>query len=196
MLVLDQFRNWLHFNFHYLGHPSWDKNQSPPELLDFINAHEPGKVLDLGCGTGMNCLTLARAGWQTTGVDFAPKAILYAMRRFNKATGLQGKFLLADVSRIKGMSNNFDLVLDMGCYHVLPVASRQNYQAVVNRVLKPGGTFLLFGHRNSLFNPDSTRLTLECISQFQKFLVLEHRQEDDDRRVRQGVWVWFTKPGR
>jgi cyclopropane fatty-acyl-phospholipid synthase-like methyltransferase len=195
MLLLDQFRNWLHFNFHYLGNPPWDKNQSPPELIDYINTHEPGIVLDLGCGTGKNCLTLAEADWQTTGVDFALKAILHAKRRFEKA-GLKGKFLLSDVSRLKDMDENFDLVLDMGCYHVLPEYSRQNYQTVVNRVLKPGGTFLLFGHMNSRFSPNSKRLTMECIDQFQRFLVLERRLDGEDSRGRIGVWLWFKKHGK
>ncbi|MEI8132107.1 MAG: class I SAM-dependent methyltransferase, partial [Leptolinea sp.] len=163
---------------------------------EYITAHEPGTVLDLGCGTGTNCLTLAQAGWQTTGVDFAPKAVLSSKRRFAKAS-MQGIFLLADVSRLKGMDNTFDLILDMGCYHVLPTPSRQDYQAVVNRVLKPGGNFLLFGHMCSFFNPNSQRLTEECIDQFQQFLELQHRKDDcEDRRGRKGVWLWFKKPGK
>jgi SAM-dependent methyltransferase len=194
MELIEQFRNWLHFNFLYFGNPPWDTNQSPPELLSFIASHKPGNVLDLGCGTGKNCLTLAQAGWKVTGVDFAPKAILATRQRFNTCD-LQGNFILGDVTQIRGMDHYFDLVLDMGCYHVLPERSRQSYRNVVARVLKPEGVFLLFGHMNSRFDPDRKRLTNECVERFQEFLTLEHRQGGGDRRGRNGIWLWFKKPG-
>ena len=49
----------LSFLLWYFRDPPWDTNISPPELLDFINRHPPGRVLDLGCGTGTNVITLA-----------------------------------------------------------------------------------------------------------------------------------------
>lgn len=42
--------------------------------MEFIAGTPPGKALGFGCGTGTNAITLARHGWQVTGVDFAPKA--------------------------------------------------------------------------------------------------------------------------
>jgi SAM-dependent methyltransferase len=195
MHLLDQFLNWLQFNFRYLGNPPWDTNQSPPELLEYIASHQPGTALDLGCGTGKNCLTLAQSGWQTTGVDFAPKAILLAKKRFNEAE-IQGNFLLADVSQLKGMNDQFDFILDMGCYHALPDYSRQAYRDVIRRVLKPGGDFLLYGHLNSSNEPDINRLSPDCIEKFQEFLTLQHREEGRDRGNRNSVWLWFKKPGQ
>lgn len=38
-------------------------------------------MLDIGCGTGTNCLMLALHGWQTIGIDFSPIAIKTAKHK-------------------------------------------------------------------------------------------------------------------
>ena len=62
------FRRWL-FNLWYFQRPPWDSGISPPELMEFIRSSQPGRALDLGCGTGTNIITLAKNGWQVTGVE-------------------------------------------------------------------------------------------------------------------------------
>ena len=43
----------IFFELRYLlGDVPWDTGVSPPELLDFLDRHPPGRALDLGCGTG------------------------------------------------------------------------------------------------------------------------------------------------
>ena len=44
-----------------------------------------GRALDLGCGTGTNSIYLAQHGWETTGVDFVPRAIGIAKRKAEAA---------------------------------------------------------------------------------------------------------------
>ena len=48
---------------------------------------QPGRALDLGCGTGTNVLWLAQHGWTAVGVDRSPIAIESARRRADWTSG-------------------------------------------------------------------------------------------------------------
>ncbi|MCJ7432890.1 MAG: class I SAM-dependent methyltransferase, partial [Anaerolineales bacterium] len=131
----------LNFNFRYLRKTPWDSGISPPELLEFISHHKAGRAIDLGCGTGTNVITLARAGWQVSGIDFASRAVQIAKRK-SKDAGISAQFLLGDVTNFK-VDGQFDLALDMGCFH--GVDNRAAYLDQLTRILAPGGTWLMYG---------------------------------------------------
>lgn len=134
----------LRFALQYLGAPPWDTGVSPPELLEFIQENPPGRAIDFGCGTGTNAITLARNGWHVTGIDFIGKAIKTARRKASRA-GLDINFITGDVTDISAVQHDFDLVLDIGCFHTLSLAKREVYLSNLDRLLKPGGSFLLYG---------------------------------------------------
>ena len=52
-----------------------------PLLIETAHRLQPGKALDLACGTGRNALWLAEHGWSVTAVDGAPTAIEILRRR-------------------------------------------------------------------------------------------------------------------
>ena len=132
------------FDLRYrFGRPRWDTGVAPPELVAFVEAHAPGRALDLGCGTGTNVVYLARHGWDATGVDFAPKAIAVARRRARDA-GANARFLVADVTRLPDLGAPFDLALDMGCLHSVPTERRPDYARGLLARLARGGTYLLY----------------------------------------------------
>jgi ubiquinone/menaquinone biosynthesis C-methylase UbiE len=121
--------SWLRqvfFNFYYYLHPPWDTGISPPELFAYMENHAPGRALDLGCGTGTNAITLAKHGWEVTGIDFANRAIRIARQKAQEA-GLNVEFLTGDVTKLVGFSEQFDLVLDIGCFHSLNFAAQKDY---------------------------------------------------------------------
>jgi SAM-dependent methyltransferase len=124
--------------------PPWDTGVTPPELERFVASTPPGRAIDLGCGTGTNVVYLARRGWTAVGVDFAGRAIAKARRRAREA-GVSGQceFFVGDVTRLF-VSGPFDLALDIGCLHSLPADARAAYVAGLGRVLRPGGTYLLY----------------------------------------------------
>ena len=57
---------------------------------------EPGRVLDLACGTGRFSLHLAGEGWAVTGLDKSAQMIKVA-RQHTKETELNIRFVLADM---------------------------------------------------------------------------------------------------
>jgi SAM-dependent methyltransferase len=122
--------------------PPWDTGETPPELERFVASHPPGRALDLGCGTGTNVVYLARHGWDAVGVDFVGRAVAKARQRARKA-GVASTFLVGDATRLE-VSGPFDLALDMGCLHSIAASGRADYAAGVARVVRPGGTYLLY----------------------------------------------------
>src|SRR5574340_433782 len=130
------------FDIRYLFRPPWDTRISPPELLDYIGSHRTGTALDLGCGTGTNVLTLAAAGWNTSGVDFSRLAICLARRRLRQS-GLRARLMAADVTRPLPLAETYDLVLDIGCFHML--RDRDAYMKNLMRLMAIGGHWLMYG---------------------------------------------------
>jgi SAM-dependent methyltransferase len=122
--------------------PPWDTGVTPPELERFVGSHPPGRTLDLGCGTGTNVVYLARHGWTAVGVDFAARAVAKARRRARDAE-VSATFVVGDVTRLD-TAGPFDLALDIGCLHSINVGGRAGYAAGLARVVRSGGTFLLY----------------------------------------------------
>jgi SAM-dependent methyltransferase len=135
--------------FYRVGLVVWQRENPPSELVKLIegpSALPPGRALDLGCGTGTDTVYLATHGWEVTGVDMVPKALVTARRRA-VAAGVAPRFVNGDVTRLQdlGLGGDHTLVLDFGCYHTLPEDQRPAYVNSVSRATAPGGTLLLYG---------------------------------------------------
>jgi len=131
------------------GRPRWDSTEPRPELVELAQGRLPGRALDLGCGTGTDSIYLASQGWEATGVDFAPQAIAMARSRA-AASGSSASFAAGDVTRLReaGVRGDFDLVVDIGCYHGIPAGRRDAYVAEVAAVTAPGADLYLAGVSN------------------------------------------------
>ncbi len=86
---------------------SWDERYAsgkyssaePHKLLVKLAAGlNPGKALDLACGTGRHAIFLAEQGWHVTAVDNSPVGIEIAQERA-KERGVQIDFRLADLEK-------------------------------------------------------------------------------------------------
>ena len=186
----EQVKRWARFNMRYLGKPHWDSGISPPELLDYLREVQPGRALDLGCGTGTNLLTLAQAGWQADGVEYALIAVRKARR---KLAGFRDavRVYLGSVAEVDYLSGPYDLILDIGCYHSLSTAERAQYRAHVLRFLAPGGTFLLYGFLRT--ESGHARMSEDEINLFAEELTLISRQEGQDHGNRPSIWLRFAR---
>jgi cyclopropane fatty-acyl-phospholipid synthase-like methyltransferase len=144
----------LSFELWYLRHPPWESGIVPPELIEFIGSHPPGRALDLGCGSGTSSLALAKGGWTVCGVDYARGAI-HRARQKNRLTGLAVDFHLCDVTRLPPsiLLASYDLVLDIGCFHGLSLRERDIYLETLEHLIAPGGCWLMYGFFNTEENP-------------------------------------------
>lgn len=182
----------LFFNLWYFRKPPWDSGISPPELIEFIRTHTSGKAIDLGCGTGTNIITLARAGWQVTGVDFASQAIRMATAKL-KRENIEANLHVGDVTKLDNITGPFDLALDIGCFHSLPQAGKQDYLNQLDRLLAPNGFWLMYGFFASTTPQSTSGLAEAEIDLISARFSRISRQNGFDRRGRTSAWFLFQK---
>jgi cyclopropane fatty-acyl-phospholipid synthase-like methyltransferase len=182
----------LQFQYWYFSQPPWDTGISPPELLEFIKDHQPGHALDMGCGTGTNVITLAKAGWQVTGVDFAPRAVKLAKKKIKNA-GIQAEVSVNDATKLSGITGPFDLALDLGCFHGISKDEQQKYLEQLDRILAPNGFWLLYAFLNPHTPPSSSGLDEADLSLISTHLTLLSRRDGFDKRERLSAWFLFQK---
>ncbi len=123
----------------------WFSSTADPWVMEAVKSRswrKGARVLDVGCGAGTNSLYLARAGYRVSGVDVADGAIAAARARADRA-GLAVDFQVADALRLPFPEGSFDGVIDIGCFHTLPLELRRDYSRELYRVLRPGGTYAL-----------------------------------------------------
>lgn len=154
--------NSLEFDKAYnsLAHWTWSDIRIPKELKEFIEEQKPRISLELGCGLGRFSNFMAEKGIKATGVDFSTIAIKKAneliSNKKNKAT-----FLVGDVTNLENISGQFDFGLDVGCFHCLDEVAQKKYSEEVYKLLKPGGTLLLWTLDNS---PNNIKLNSSYIT--------------------------------
>jgi SAM-dependent methyltransferase len=120
----------------------WDSKEPDEALVDAVRAGlvAPGRTLEIGCGTGVNALFLARQAFDVLGVDIAPRAIERARARPAQA---RCRFEALDFLTATPAGGPFDFVFDRGCWHVFDdAADRERFAARVAELLAPGGKWL------------------------------------------------------
>lgn len=180
------------FQYMYFRQPPWDTGISPPELLEFIQTHSPGRAIDIGCGTGTNVITLAKAGWKVTGVDFAPRAIKIARKKLNQA-GVQAKLLIQDATNLQGISESFDFALDLGCFHGISQDRKANYLDQLDRILAPNGFWLMYGFLKSDPLQKRSGLLQADIDLISSRLTLLSRRDGFDNGSKPSAWFLYQK---
>lgn len=194
--MFEKIRRWIRFNLLYLGRPPWDTGISPPELKTFLSLRDPGRALDMGCGTGTNLLTMAKAGWEVVGVDIAWLSVLRARAKLRNA-GFQGRVIHGDITGDLDFQKPFDFVLDIGCYHSLAARGRRDYHRNIREWLSEKGVFMIYAHLRTSKN-DNHGISSRDLEEFQKYLNLHWREDSKENRPdggggRPSTWARFEK---
>ena len=191
---MQNFFRRLLFHYWYFRRPPWDTGVSPPELFEFIENHPPGRAIDIGCGTGTNVITLVRAGWRVTGVDFAPRAIKIARQKVQDA-GLQAELYVRDAASLQGIDGPFDLAFDLGCFHGIPSDRHPRYLAQLQRILARGGFWLIYGFLKPDAAQPGTGLAPADVDRITTFPLIQIRRSEgvDSGRGRPSAWFLFQK---
>lgn len=100
-----------------------------------------GTVLDLGTGPGTQAMAFAERGFQVIATDLSQTAIHQAAAKAQER-GLEIAFQQDDILN-SHLDRSFDLILDRGCFHVLPPDRRGDYVQTVANLLKPKRYLLL-----------------------------------------------------
>ena len=112
-------------------------------MLAEIAGLAPGRVLDVGCGSGADAVWLALQGWQVTAVDISQAALDRAAIAAHDAA-VAVNWVCADISTIPPAVGDYDLVSIK-----YPALRHSPDDAVIRSLLDavaPGGTILVVGH--------------------------------------------------
>jgi len=137
------------------GKLPWERTE-PSRFLE--SAHQlrdkPGTALDMGCGSGVDSVYLAKLGWQVTGLDFMQEALDMTAKRAREA-GVELELVHADVTEWENDAR-FDLLLDSGLMHNMSRDNLAGYRAKILDWLEPNGDFVL-AHWESRTDGDRLR---------------------------------------
>jgi ubiquinone/menaquinone biosynthesis C-methylase UbiE len=107
------------------------------------------RVLDLGCGPGLNTYYLHKSGAIATGADISEESVKIANERF-AAIGIKDKCIIANAEDLKDFKDNsFDIVISLGVLHHTPNMKKAAKE--VYRILKPGGKIGMMLYRKYSF---------------------------------------------
>lgn len=103
-----------------------------------------GRAVDLGTGSGIWGIELAKRGWQVTGVDLVDQVLRRARDRVRSA-GVEMKLVRGDVTALRkaNIGDGFRFILDTGTFHGLQPGEQIAMGREVTAVAAPDATMLL-----------------------------------------------------
>lgn len=134
-------------NLYQTKKTPWDLGQPAPPLQTFLNspyAVAPGKMAVLGCGRGHECVLFAKAGFEITGIDFAPSAVQETAKQLQAAgcLGTTGYLLQRNFFDLHEYFGYYDYVLEHCSFCAIDPSKRRTYAWTVRDLLVPGGKFI------------------------------------------------------
>lgn len=125
----------------------WDLGKAAPPLQTFLRSSycpRPGRMAVLGCGRGHEVVLFAKAGFEVTGIDFAPSAVQETTQRLHAAglLGSKGFLLEKNFFDLHEYFGYYDYILEHCSFCAIDPSRRRTYTWTVRDLLKPGGKFV------------------------------------------------------
>lgn len=108
-------------------------------VLKMILPKKGMRLLEVGCGTGLNLKLYQEAEYEIHGIDLSPSMVKAA----NKKLGEHADIRVGDASKMPYQDNSFDLVVAMFTLHEMPGSIRLPVINEMARVMKMDGRLLL-----------------------------------------------------
>jgi len=121
-------------------------------LRDYVgfSRYRGKKVLEIGCGVGIDLLQFARAGAEVSAVDLTPNAIQLATANLARE-GYRGNLRVGNAEALDFPDGSFDVVYSHGVLHHTVDTQKSIHE--VYRVLGAGGeAIIMLYNRYSWFN--------------------------------------------
>ncbi|BBX97314.1 class I SAM-dependent methyltransferase [Mycobacterium lacus] len=124
----------------------WDIGGPQPVVQQLVAVGAiKGEVLDPGTGPGHHAIYYAAKGYSATGIDGSAAAIDRALANAQKA-GVSVNFQVADATRLDGLDDRFDTVVDCAFYHTFSTAPelQKSYVRALHRATRPGARLYMY----------------------------------------------------
>lgn len=136
------------------GQTGWDRGGASPTLLRWLaaGALKACRILVPGCGRGHEVVALAKAGFDVTGIDFAPAAVA-AVQAQLASEGLIAEVAQSDLFAYQP-DQPFEAIYEQTCLCALPPEQWAEYEQRLAMWLSPGGRlFAAFMQTDSADGP-------------------------------------------
>lgn len=150
-----------------------DQADTLVELLHADTSYPPGsRVLEAGCGTGAQTLTLARRSPEAmfTSIDVSADSIAEARRRAERAALANVELRQEDIFALPFESESFDHVFV--CFVLEHLSRPGEALSILRKLLRPGGTITVVegDHGSTCFHPDSAaaHAAIQCQVELQR----------------------------
>ena len=112
----------------------------------FLDRLDGGRVLDLGCGPGVDAAVFAQLGVDVVGLDVTPSFLRRAREHFVEVTAdvaadcqARASFVRGDMRSLPFEADSFDGIWASGSFHHVPREQAPDTAAALQRLLRDGG---------------------------------------------------------
>ena len=114
----------------------WVVNEVQPSLIKYTEILQPKKILEIGCGDGLNSSWLEQNGYDVTSIDISESAIAIAKQKYpNIKQAYAVDIFLYETDQ------KYDFIFDRGCFHGNEINKPKFVEKIYN-LLEPNGHWL------------------------------------------------------